>query len=83
MTLTPEDIPVASEVTRPVAAGVTNSRYQATVGGIPETNPVIGDVKGQFDSWPRKVRTRKNTPRWLLWRWASVAGGDREGGRTP
>ena len=44
MTLTPEDIPVASEVTRPVAAGVTNSRYQATVGGIPETNPVIGDV---------------------------------------
>ena len=44
MTLTPEDIPVASEVTRPVAVGDTKSRYQATVGGIPEANPVIGDV---------------------------------------
>ena len=45
MTLTPEDSPVASELTRPVAAGGTNSRCQATVGGIPEVNPVIGDVK--------------------------------------
>ena len=32
-------------MTHPVAAGDTNSRCQATVGGIPEANPVIGDVR--------------------------------------
>lgn len=45
MTLTAEDIPAASEVTRPVAVGGTTSHYQATVGGIPEANPVVGDVR--------------------------------------